>query len=281
MGENSSPTTGRAREDIVRIIERLQRLTPERGATPEEAAVAAAKAQELIYKYQVELSEVADAGDDDVSEVFTVEPFGLGVVFGQMTDWRRLLLSHICTANFCKAVYHEGRNWRQSYGRAGKSAEEVMTVVGQPTNLKLVRWMYDYLTEALEGIAKDRWAALRGPIQRGTAVTDEEMAARVEAKRTHPLRWKDSFFKGAVTTVGYRLQNEKQRFARTNERTTALVRREEYDLLDAVRHAFPRLSAGGRSEVGSSGAFRAGQQAGRRISLNTPVEGGQGPRPLP
>jgi hypothetical protein len=278
MGQNNSTTPERARDDIARIIAALLRKTTDRGATPEEAAAAAAKAQELVYKYQVELAEYAEV-DGEASptrEGFTVVDFGLGVVFGQMTDWRRLLLAHICSANFCRAVQHTGRNWRQSYGKAGNSAEEVMTVVGQPHNLEVVRWMYDYLCETLEYAVKTRWAELRAPAK--GSISDDERIARAAAKRTHPLRWKDSFLKGAVQTIGYRLRYEKQRFAQTS---TALVLASDTAVEDALRSHFGRLGTAPRSEFGSGNAYRQGQQAGRNISLNTPVRGGNGTEALP
>lgn len=115
-----------------RIIEQIKKLLTladlSRGATIEEAAIAAAKAQGLLFKYNLTMAEVRATGVDVAEDAIDMRQAELG---GAGRGWRRLLLHHVAEANFCRTMAVRGAAWNQ--------------LIGKPHNMDVAQYLYAYL----------------------------------------------------------------------------------------------------------------------------------------
>lgn len=113
-----------------KIIEQVKKLLAladtTRGATIEEAAAAAAKAQALLFKHNLTLAQVQEdvqEGDD-----YRLDTMDLGA----RSEWRRILFNEIAVLNFCRTIVLTGTSWSN--------------VIGKPHNIEIVQYLYRYLS---------------------------------------------------------------------------------------------------------------------------------------
>ena len=119
-------------EKIINRINILLAKTVENGCTPEEAAAAAAKAQELIAKHHVNMR---DAGEEN-------EDIGACIETASKT-WEHNLAHIIATNTCCKVIL--------------TSNKKQMVFMGRETDLEVVLALYDKLTAACkQGIKAEK-----------------------------------------------------------------------------------------------------------------------------
>lgn len=234
------------RESLIGRIRKLQALNEGRGATPEEAASAAAKVQALLFEHNLSLSDV-DTGEMEQAEPYGNTDYDLGANRNTV-QWKRTLLYGIAKANFCTAVMHPGTT--------------KMTLIGKKSNIEVVIYLYLFLSREVERLAKD---AARTVLS-GKAV------------------YQTSFCRGATNTIYHRLKAERQQAQTTathasNAKGTSnalVLRNAETDLQAAILKIYgaPLRSTSTRSSIGSHEGYQSGQAAGRTISINRGV--GQG-----
>src|SRR5439155_27189213 len=83
--------------DITPVLTKIKKLLAlSASSNPNEAALAAAKAQELLMQHNLTMSQVETHGESKYGEAF--------VKTGSRV-WRRLLLAVIARNNFCEMVY--------------------------------------------------------------------------------------------------------------------------------------------------------------------------------
>jgi hypothetical protein len=227
---------------IIERIKKLQAMTDtSRGTTPAEAATAAAKIQELLFNYNLELAQIDAAPDrDDVqSEEGT---YGGGK---SETQWRGTLLHHICLTNFCRSVRRTTTN--------------SPVIVGRKHNILVVRQLFDYLAPEILRLAN---AASRADGLRGPAIT----------------AFRRAFALGAVTEIVARLREQRRVNADATAASTALVLASDRAVATKLKELFPRTVTARRASVSwaRQGAYAQGREAGRVIGLNRPLDGHAG-----
>jgi hypothetical protein len=234
---------------ILSKIKKLQALTTERGASPEEAASAAAKAQALLFEYNLSQADVE-------TKEHAPDPYGkvehtLAGANRSTVTWRRGLLYTIAKHNWCSAV---------TLPNSTK-----MNLVGKRSNVETVLYLNEILVREIERLAIDA----------ARTVLSNRQAYMV------------SFCRGAVSIVHQRLamqQREDTQQATTStttnhSRNAVAIRTAGEELNKAIAHFYP----GGlshrttRSRIGSSDGYAAGQQAGRGLSMHRGI--GQTRRP--
>ena len=241
---------GRLPADLDRIVDRVKKLLAlSSSQNPHEAALAAAKAQELLFKHNLSLAMVEAELPGDRHARYISDRFDSG---GWM-DWRRRLLAAVARNNFCRGVSYEGTR--------------DVGIVGEPHNVLVVKHLYAFLVRELIRLAE---AAAAG-----------EPGLDAEGARA----WKRSFFLGAVRTIAQRLATQRAHDAAANPQSTALVLRKDQELDEAYQQHFPNLrredeeSPRRRERTArprSTDGYRAGVRAGKTIPLNLPLEA---PRP--
>jgi hypothetical protein len=237
--------------DIDRIVERIKKLLAlSSSQNPHEAALAAAKAQELLFRHNLSLAMV-EAALEGGSSAYVSDRFDSG---GWM-HWRRRLLAAVARNNFCRGVsYQQTRD---------------VGIVGEPHNVTVVKHLYAFLVREVM-----RLADLGAKEQHG--LDEEESRA-----------WKRSFYLGAVRTIAQRLATQRQRDISADPQAAALVVRKDQELDEAYREHFPTAQSNEDDEEGApaparqdrgpsrprrTDGYRAGVLAGRTIPLNLPIE---------
>lgn len=238
-------------DSILAKIKKLQALTTERGATPEEAATAAAKAQALLFEHNLQQADVdtkEQAGPDPYGKVETT----LEGANRNTVTWRRTLLYTIAKHNFCTAITLPNQT--------------KMIVIGKRSNVETVLYLNHILVREIERLA----------VEAGRTVLSNRAAYMV------------SFCRGAVSTIHRRLAEQQQESERratvpttgTSESSpynpeqrhhnALALRTLSEELNKAVAHFYPQglRTTTTRSRVGSMDGYRSGQAAGAGISMN-------------
>lgn len=127
-------------EEIILKIQKLLRLA-ERAGTPEEAAAAAAKAQELQESYRISALALEE-------ETGTKETIGKGELHAESvrSAWRDSLGSALARANGCKT-------YQQRHGRIGYGGRTFQMLIGRPSDQQAVRELYFSLVMAIEALS--------------------------------------------------------------------------------------------------------------------------------
>lgn len=132
-------------DQLASIIERIQRLlamAQDGRGNENEMAVAAAKAQELLTKYNLSIAniEARDHTTGKREKVDTTER--------RVDVWRRELMREIARLNFCIA---QGRKvWD------GKKSNFVgFALIGRPSNVAASKVMFDYLCGAIDRLTAE------------------------------------------------------------------------------------------------------------------------------
>lgn len=242
---------------IKKIKALLRKGDVKNGATPEEAAAFAAKAQELMFKYNLSTDTIQSANDDerkpsDDYGMHLFKPDKIG-----MYIWWRDLMTGIINANFCYQLFQT---------RNGKYVAS--TIIGQPHNVEFSKYLYEYLRGEIYRMAQQAW----------------EEKKRKCAERFEPLphSWgfHSSFCRGAVSMVVDRLREQKRASQRESESTMALVVRKDKEMEEALHRLVPHIFGPKVSYfqdktprgVRQREAYNNGREAARNIPLTRPIE---------
>lgn len=224
--------------ELDRVIERIQKLLAlSTSQNPHEAALAAAKAQHLLFKHNLSLVLVEAGMTGSNRSKYVSDRFDIG---GWMS-WRRALLAAVAQNNFCRGVSYRG-------------TREV-GIVGEPHNVAVVKYLYTFLVREITRLAD---VAAGQPPDRGPE---------------SPRAWKRSFYQGAVLTIAQRLAAQRRHNAEADPLSTALVIRKDQELDQAYRQYFPNVKKGrDASKPRSANGYHAGIKAARSIALNPVIE---------
>lgn len=190
------------KDHILNKIKKLLALTEERGATPDEAATAAAKVQALLDEYNLSLEDVP-TDDPTVNEVVSVDERLAQKARSPYAKVLAGLLHVIAITNWCRSIYF------QSIGGA--------RLYGTKANVQVVRYLYAYLARALMQEAK-----------------------RTVPPGENAVSWTVSFIEGARHEIYARLRARRAEQRATGDRTNALVVVNDLRVDERVRADFPR-----------------------------------------
>lgn len=238
----------RDKEQVLKRIQALLRLGE--SANEHEAALAASKAQELMLQYNLGIEDLKD--DDLGPEPFGIEEYWLHTLYvtaptiASDMQWKRLLLSGIAQCLFCEVIgYHE--------------LDGHHSIVGQPSNVRVVKYLYEYLSKEIVRLSDIAWRASDASISSGISEID----------RLRYLSWIVSFKLGATQAVYERLEEQYRRTTHTSESSSALVLDIEARRDQAVRDNFGDIPIEDPDVHVQAGAFGAGREAGLNIPINS------------
>lgn len=142
-------------EKIIERVRKLLALAAEgSGASEHEAATAAAKAQELLLRHNLNaahLEEVRDAVDNKIIDDH--DSYSMG--------WRSSLIFAIANSTGCRAV--QWTDYRHSFGKK-------FHIFGEPANIEVATYLYSYLTRELMRLSPKPAASAKGHAFRMGAV---------------------------------------------------------------------------------------------------------------
>lgn len=233
------------------VIQGLLAKTVERGATPHEAAAAAAKAQELLLRHGLSETEALGPADAPAIESHTEE-------FATCAGWRRqtsfkALLTGVSIHLGCEVLL----------GIVDRRSGLVVSArfFGRPTNVALAVWLAQKLIAELPAAAEQHWLVMRGAL--------EQRTPRARLSKSQFVR---SFLGDAVLTICARIERARRAALEAAERATqgaagALVVQTARQIEEAIRRAAPTAqSLRLRHPAGGPGS-EAGQRFGRDVSL--------------
>lgn len=189
-----------------KILDRIKKLLALAGNnnSPEEAALAAARAQALMLEHKVSEAQLSSVDDDESASIceIDVQPDGRKTV----SRWTVRLASAVARSLGCQVLFTAA-----SRGRRGK-----INVIGPQDDVNAVRYLFDYLCGEINRMVRTYSGRGRG--------------------------WANSYRHGAVTTIDNRLGEQRVRWqAETDSRTTALVRRTDTAIAAYTAQQYPRV----------------------------------------
>lgn len=212
-------------------LEKIRRLLALATSSNEyEAAAAAAKAQELLFKHNLDMAQIKDEDDDnDVGMLLYPEV--------NQDAWRASLIDAVARATGCRVVRDRGAS----------ASFTAYTLFGQPANIKVVIYLYEYLARELDRLAP-----------KGIRIGQD---------------WR----LGAISAIGAKLQATLTEFAEASPDTRALVTTTNQLVANRMRQQYPNLVSSRGPSVRNGAAYEQGRQAGENIALRRALETDRNP----
>jgi len=237
-------------EAVLKRIKKLLALAT--SSNEHEAALAASKAQALMFQHNLEMAAISGVDlSPDVTKVIR-ERVKAGATPGTGTQWRVDLADAVASYGFCDVVIH------------GRGKYMQFSFIGRRADLEVAKYTYEFLTERfsvlVQEYGKTRWAEAKAEAK-AEGITFHQWER--DHSWDHPLKAKNSWLHGAVSGARTKMREEYVERREASEQANALVvvRGEEVAL--AVKEMFPKLGVfqASRSFVDGT-AFGAGKVAG-------------------
>jgi hypothetical protein len=132
-------------QKIMNTLINLKALKDAAG-TPGEAEAAAAGIQRLCFIHNLDMAQIGDKGEAQVGEKYSKNDWALdGNVSDPYQAWKLSLLDVIARYNFCMVL---------SYSRTRQ-----VVIIGKPSNVALVKSLYEYFAGAVKRLTTKYWRA--------------------------------------------------------------------------------------------------------------------------
>lgn len=231
------------RENVLDRIAKLLALSEGAGATPNEAAVAAATAQRLMEQHQIDRAELGDDDEERVSDEH--DPLYDGE--GKLPSWLGALADVVTRANACRVWISTLR----ARTPKGVRVRNQLMVIGRKSDVQVAHYLFQFARREIERLVEDYRS--RGLISGRTQLTN--------------------FRSGAVWALRRKL-TETQKAARSAASSQAIVRLDERD--DEAERALEGKGLRTRKlsrHTPDKEAWALGTKAGASIDVRPGVEG--------
>lgn len=220
-----------------RIIDRIRKLLRlARSDNVHEAATAAARAQELMSKYELEEAQLGDISEDNTSRVmaFADEDGLYGA--NRLALWLLRLAVNLAELNNAECFVQV------------KGKRRVIGLVGNPRNVSLIRYLFLFLKREIERLCS------------------------VHAQGRSSTQWRNSFKLGATDEVILRMREARDSIFRTASHTAlARINAERLEARNWVEEKQTRKPRKPKADVAYH-AYVTGRVVGRQIQLDTELE---------
>jgi hypothetical protein len=241
------------RDDVIDRIQKLLRLA--KSDNPNEAAVAADRARELMLAHDLETADLADIRQSVREET-------VGKRRAQIKTWEKELFDAVARHHDCKALFirwtdhHRARHCAFDLTRTTYS----MSLIGRSADVQVARYVFAFLLRQVARLAKE-YRAQRPRIARRTL---------------------DSYRLGVVLSAVGKLQYMRQRDERlASEPGTALVLAKDAAIDEYLQQQGMKIEHGKRRAIRQSAAMRDGYLSGLSIDINPAVSTSDGRAALP
>lgn len=226
------------KETILEKVKKLLAKANAQGVSEEEAQIFTNKANELLIKYNLSITQVSDIGGKTrVTQDFIT----LGDYAGKTDgDWVQLLLNALAKANFCDYLTLVDFNKKQG------------TLIGRKENLEVLKYMFEYLYGTIKSLESKTWKSYLGNEKRNA--------------------FKRGFYRGCVIRIATRLRENMEKVvqeeAQVNNQTNALILVRNTEVKEFKETAYPDASQRKTTKLSGLNGRQLGDIAGRNISLN-------------
>lgn len=148
-------------QDAIRRAAKLLELATHPNTSVEEAATAAAQAQAIMTKYQIE-ALVAQADVDSLSPETEEEIFDFGKKGAHIEDsgdkriagWKWPLIDAISLVNGCEAYFGHARHRASHLVGSATGYTKTIDVIGRPSDVTAVRYLYGFLSREVDRLTE-------------------------------------------------------------------------------------------------------------------------------
>lgn len=245
-----------------KLLDKIQKLlTLAAGeANVSESEQAAAKARELITKYNVDQSRLRPSEHTVEATMIVSQNY---YITGRYTQWQRDLFHQLRKFYFVSTLlgYVSGIE-RNELGRLVKSTDKKrgyneVEVIGRKTDVTMFITLISSLINQFRNAADNDLAALKS----------------ANALLVNAGTWRNSFYKGCVRGITAKLESEWRAQNETDENLRALVVVTDKAIRQWTSNKYPRLGKMQSSQsVTSRSAYDSGYATGRNSSGNLLLE---------
>lgn len=221
-------------DNIQDKIKALLAMAEHPNSNPHEAAMAMERAQALLLKHNLTMSQIKTGPDTyqapaGIGKINLVEDIGF--------DWKSILLNTLAHASLCDVVT--------------TTSKHQLHLFGSYDNVKSVLEMYNWLKTQLDFMVGRDWVTYRDAGGESTIG-----------------KWKASYFLGAISEIRDRLHKPYQEFAQGQGSTLVVYNNKA--LQTALHKVYPQGlgHTSGRRTIGSQDGLYAGKQAGHNVNLS-------------
>lgn len=220
------------RERVLELAAKFLNMTEEKGASPTEAANAAAMLQSLLHRHQISMVDITEAERKRTCPVTTEEFVS---AWKDIPDYASILCGQICQAFEVTCIYTQQRKGMK------------MTFVGQELDAAVAKYMYLRICDELLDMVA-RKGKLKGLTR--SSLTD----------------YRKAFICAAAMEIGERLKLERAKEEKAEPKMGALMVIKQEMVKDYISEMFPKLK---NTPVRFSSGYGSndGREAGRNIDL--------------
>jgi hypothetical protein len=238
---------------ILKKIKKLLALSKDR-SNVHEAELAAQKAQELLFRYN--LAESQAEGYDDSKKEPVHSKYGEKTANRNLIQWQADLANTIAQYNLCK-IYYSGPK---------------IVWVGRQSNIEVAEYLFNTLVYDLKQICDKKWKQIM-QLRKLQEDNPQVKLISYELRTVHGKTWKNSFYIGAVFGIGEKLR-EQYNTLKADPNMNALIVVNNND----VQTYYDNLHLNGSKRWGntsfSGSGFNVGKNVGRNINFRTGVTSG-------
>ena len=215
------------------VVERIQKLLALAASdNPHEAALAASRAQDLMFQYHLDIDKIGPASTKRQDRI----DFEMFYLMHQ-DKWRKVLINSICKFSFAKVIVI-----CDSKALAG------VVIIAREEDIANVKYLYLYLVEALERLCPEVRSS--------------------EGKHISEAQWEEGFYSGAVSAIHQTLE-EQYLASQQVEGGTALVLRSNTAVKDKFEEMYPTAKTTYSHRKSMDGrAVEAGKREGSKIGIH-------------
>jgi len=228
-----------------KILDRIIKLRnlAANNSNPGEAANALAHMQHLLFQHNLSESDLSETSHPEPA--YEKEYFSVGCATGFAKQWRCYLMNSIADNNFCRMFIN---------------SEKFVTIVGQPDNREIVKFMYDYISKDLILMSK----------------VAKKIAKKNNLRFDNNL-WTKSFFMGAISTITNRLKQQYRTSVNEADLNvvgsgTSLMVKTDRALEEAVKTLIGQVKVRRTRTISvNASGYESGRIAGNSVKLNDAI----------
>jgi hypothetical protein len=232
-----------------KIIERIKKLLSlSKSSNEHEAALAAGRAADLMLKHEIQEAQLADSPSEGV-DLMEMDKSG------QVVHWKGNLMGGLADGLGCAFHYH-----RRRVAPGSRKTFISYMIVGQPSKVATIQYMYSYLTAEVTRLADAAYGQ------------EHQECAASDVPPPSSRSWKNAFRLGAARTIAKRLRAQRKEThdaARLSGHSNALVVVEAASkaVQEYVAAEVGPLSRGSQAAHSSRSGYQAGASAGAAVGL--------------
>lgn len=230
-----------------KIIDKIRKLiakqkSAEQIGSLKEAVIFAAKIQDLLTKYNLEIMDIGDA-----QEKLKMGRVNFNNVINRKNEgkWEPMLYGILANFNYCRVVVHTIN---------GKALS--ISMVGTKTNIEMVKFLGDQLQAKIRILEKVDWVekGRHGGEKRG--------------------KFKKGFYLGAIKGIEFQLEKQRKAQITVQVKIDTLVVQTDKDLVNAIDKLFGPLKDSKEMKFSSGIGATMGNERGRNININKGIDSG-------